>query len=198
MTANSESKNTILRLWLLMHRVRDMLVRCEDSILGEYGITTEQFSVLGAVKSRGGSLRPVDLAQVLERSPNSMSMLVDRMVKAGLVRRTRDRKDRRTVNVTLTSKGENALGPAMAASWDFVQKLLSRLSQEDRQVLADLLEKIKCDLVGYLNPDMDMAEIIKRSMTNQPGLYQRMVKNLLPAGSEEQQGQGTKQKKGSS
>ena len=80
MALNSESGNTILRLWLLLHRVRDILALCEDSIYGEYGLTTEQFAVLAALKSRGGSLRPSDLALILERSPNSISMLVDRMV----------------------------------------------------------------------------------------------------------------------
>ena len=119
---NSESGNTVMKLWLLMHRVHDALVLCEDSVLSEYGLTMEQFGLLGALKGSGSSLRPVDLALLLERSPNSVSMLVDRMVKAGLVKRTRDRKDRRTVNVFLTSKGENALGPAMPAGWEFIQQ----------------------------------------------------------------------------
>ena len=39
-------------------------------------------------------------------------MIVDRMVKAGLVRRARDKGDRRAVHVAITSKGENALKPA--------------------------------------------------------------------------------------
>jgi DNA-binding MarR family transcriptional regulator len=106
MALDSKSGNTLLKLWLLLHRVRDELVVCEDSVFGEYGLTTEKFSLLAAVKSRGGSLQPVELAEILARSPNSVSMLVDRMVKAGWVRRTRDRKDRRGVNVSLTSKGE--------------------------------------------------------------------------------------------
>jgi len=181
---DSESGNTVLRLWLLLHRVRDALVACEDSILREYGLTTEQFGVLGAVKSRGGSLRPTDLASILERSPNSVSMLVDRMVKAGLVRRTRDRIDRRAVNVTLTSKGEKALGPATPAGWKFIQKILSPISYEDKRALVGLLETVKCELLGYLNPEADMAGIIKNSVTNQPGLYERMIKNIFPSGSE--------------
>jgi DNA-binding MarR family transcriptional regulator len=115
MTLDSESKNTVLRLWLLLHRVRDMLFLCEDSLFAKYGLTTEQLGLLGAVKTLGGSPRPTDLAQRLERSPNSISMLVDRMVKAGLVRRTRDRKDRRTVFVSATSKGEKAVGLALPA-----------------------------------------------------------------------------------
>lgn len=181
---NSESGNAILKLWRLMHQVRDILILCEDSIFAEYGITTEQFSVLAAVKSRDGSLRPTDLAHLLERSPNSISMLIDRMVKADLVRRTRDRKDRRVVNVYLTSKGENALKPAMPASWEFIQKILSAMPYEDIYALANQLETVKCELLGYLNPEMDMMEITKSSITNQPRLYERMIKNIFPSGYE--------------
>jgi len=184
MALNSKSGNTVLRVWLLLHRVRDILALCEDSIFAEYGITTEQFSVLAAVKSRGGSLRPTDLASILERSINSMSMLVDRMVKAGLVRRTRDRIDRRVVRVTLTSKGANAIERAIPEGWDFIQKILSPLSYKDKQALASMLETVKCELLGHLNPQVDMAEIIKNSVTNQPGLYERMIKNIFPSGSE--------------
>jgi len=184
MALNSKSGNTVLRVWLLLHRVRDILALCEDSIFAEYGITTEQFSVLAAVKSRGGSLRPTDLASILERSVNSMSMLVDRMVKAGLVRRTRDRIDRRVVRVTLTSKGANAIERAIPEGWDFIQKILSPLSYKDKQALASMLETVKCELFGHLNPQVDMAEIIKNSVTNQPGLYERMIKNIFPSGSE--------------
>jgi DNA-binding MarR family transcriptional regulator len=181
MAKNSESKNAILRVWLLLHRVRDALALCEDSILGKYGITTEQFGVLAAVRSRGGSLRPTDLALILERSPNSVSMLIDRMVKAGLVKRTRDKKDRRVVNVSLTGKGGSAVEPATPAGWEFIQKILSTLADEEKHALASMLEKVKCECIGYLNPGMDMAEIVKRSVTNQPGMYERMISNVFPS-----------------
>jgi len=194
MAVDSESQNIDVKLWLLMHRVRDALVLCEDSILREYGITMEQFSVLGAVKLGGGSLRPTDLASILERSPNSVSMLVDRMVKAGLVRRTRDRRDRRVVNVTLTGKGEKALKPAAPAAWEFVQKILSQLSYKDKHALASQLEIVKCEFLEYLNPEADIAEIIRNSFTNQPDLYERVVKNILSSGSEAKRQSGEKGK----
>lgn len=194
MAANSESENTVLRVWLLLHRVRDALTLCEDSILGEYGITTEQFAVLATVRSRGGSLRPTDLASILERSPNSVSMLVDRMVKAGLVKRTRDRIDRRVVNVTLTDKGKNAVEPATPAGWEFIQKILSPLTDKDKHALAGLLETVKCQCLGYLNPEVAMAEIRKKSVTNQPGLYERMIKNVFPSSSEAKRQGGKKRK----
>jgi MarR family 2-MHQ and catechol resistance regulon transcriptional repressor len=183
MAMNSESENTVLRLWLLLRRVGDALALCQDSVFSKYGLTTEQFGVLASIKSRG-PLRPIDLASILERGPNSMSMLVDRMVKAGLVRRTRDRKDRRAVKVSLTTKGEKAVEPAIPAGWEFIHKILSPLSYNDQRAFASMLETVKGELVGYLNPEMDMAEIIKNSFTNRPDIYKRMMKNVLPPGHE--------------
>jgi DNA-binding MarR family transcriptional regulator len=184
MAVNSESGNTVLRLWLLLHRAGDAISLCEDSIFRKHGLTTEQFALLAAVKSRGGSLTPTQLGLILERSPNSVSMLVDRMVRTGLVKRARGRSDRRVVNVSLTNKGETAVEPATPAGWEFIQKILSPLSHKDKQALAGMLETVKCEAVGYLNPEVNMAEIAKNSTTNQPGLYERMVKNLFPSGSE--------------
>ncbi len=182
MALDPKSGNTVLRLWLLLHRVRDALVRCEDSIFSEYGITLEQFTVLGQTKVQGGSMRIIDLARALESAPNSVSNLVDRMVKAGLVRRTRGKIDRREVRVSLTSKGENAITLATPAGWEFIQKVLSPISDKEKHALVNLLETLKCDLVGYLTPEVDMAEIIENSPTNQSNLYELMVKNVFPSG----------------
>ena len=191
MAVNSEQENTILRLWLLLRRVGDALGLCQDMVYGKYGLTTEQFGVLASIKSRG-PLRPLDLALILERSPNSMSMIVDRMVKAGLVRRTRDRKDRRAVFVSMTDKGREAVEPAIPAGWEFIHKVVSPLSYDDQRALASMLETVKCELVGYLNPEMDTAEIMKKSLTGDPDLYKRMVKKVLPSGYDSKRKRGKK------
>ena len=182
MTINPKSQNTIMRLWLLVHRVRDAFFLCEDSVFAEHGLTTEQFTLLAAVKGAGGSLKPSEIAGIMDRSPNSVSMLVDRMVKAGLVRRIRDRKDRRVVNVMLANKGEEALEPSMVVGWELAKKILSALSDEEKNTLADLLETVKCECLGYLNPGTDMAEIRRNSVTNRPDLYKQMMENVFPRG----------------
>ena len=117
MAINVEQENVVLRLWLLLRRVGDRLDACQDSVYSKYGLTTEHFAVLAAIRARG-PLRPSDLARLLERTPNSISMLIDRMVKAGLLRRTRDRKDRRVVSVSFTEKGKTAVEPAIPAGWE--------------------------------------------------------------------------------
>lgn len=183
MAVNPEQERTVLRLWLLLRRVGDALNLCLDALYSKYGITNEQSGVLGAIKTRG-PLKPSELASILERSPNSISMLVDRMVKANLVKRTRDRKDRRVVFVTMTDRGRQAIDPAVPEGWQLIHKVLSPLSYDQQRDLADMLETVRAELVRCLNPEMDMTEILEKSLTRDPGLYKRMVKNVLSSGYE--------------
>ena len=123
MTVNSKPENNIVsRLWFMIHRTHNMLKACEDHVFSKYKITTEQYVVLVTIKYLGNHVRPTDVARWIAHSPNSVSMIVDRMVKAGLLRRVRDRIDRRVVNVFLTSKAENALEQANPAFWEFMHK----------------------------------------------------------------------------
>lgn len=194
MATNFEYENTALRVMILLHRVRDELVRCEDPIFAAYGITTEQYSVLGALKYLGGNVRITDLALALERTPNSVSMIVDRMVAVGLVKRVRDRRDRRVVYATATSKGEDAFKVATPENWKYAQKVMSQLSYEDQRTLISLLEIVKSTALEYLNPGADIAKISKGSVVNQADLFERMIKSVLPSTPQAKR-QGGKKKK---
>jgi len=175
MTINYESGNMILRLWFMIHRTHEMLKICEDRVFGEYKLTTEKYIVLATIKYLGGPVRPSDVARWLGRSPNSISMMVDRMVKAGLLRRLRDRKDRREVRLVITSKGETALKPATLAGWEFIQKILSQVSYDDRHTLMRLLDTLQYETANYLNPGTDIEKIRRNEAKSHDNLMERLV-----------------------
>ena len=180
MTVNFENGNIALRLWFVIHRTHEMLKMCEDRVFREYKLTTEQYAVLATIKYLGGPVRPTDIARWLGRSPNSISMMVDRMVKAGLLRRARDRKDRRVVWLTITSKGETALKPATLAGWEFIQKILSPLSHEDRHTLMRLLDTLQYEAATYLNPGADIEEIRRNEAKSHDNLMERLIQYCCP------------------
>jgi DNA-binding MarR family transcriptional regulator len=132
-----------------------------DETLREYRLTMEQYLVLVTVKYNDPPMRITDVARWLERSTNSVTMIVDRMVKAGLLRRVRDRRDRRTVNVFLTSKAENVVRSADPAFWEFAQLGMSPLSYKDKNTLAGLLKTINYKLLEHLNPGADVEAMLK-------------------------------------
>jgi DNA-binding MarR family transcriptional regulator len=179
MTVDEKSQNLVLRLWFLMHRDVGLFRRCEDQVYGEKGLTMEQFSVLAAMKYIGHPARPTDIAEWIGRSPNSISMIVDRMVKAGLVKRTRDRVDRRVVNVTPTSKAENSFKLAIPASWEFIQKIMLPLSEADRHTLARLLETIRYEALNYLNPREDIQAMVVNDNKSHIKMMERLFHDAL-------------------
>jgi len=150
MPVKFEFENPDKGAWVLLRQVYNLTFKCQDQVFSKHGLTTEQHGVLMAIKHIEAPVRITDIARWLDRSVNSVSMIIDRMVKAGLVRRTRDRKDRRTVFVTPTSKAEKAYVPATAAGWELVQEILSPLSDEDKRTLIRLLEVVRDKTYDYL------------------------------------------------
>jgi DNA-binding MarR family transcriptional regulator len=159
----------------------------------EYGLTTEQYGVLVAIDYFGGPSKITDIAHWLDRSTNSISMLVDRMVKVGLVKRTREKDDRRVVRVFKTSKGEAALKPANVASLEVIQKILSPLSYEDRNTLFNLLGTVKYEILKCLNPEVDIKEIKRKEVEQAGGLKKWLTEYSLPSAPQAKR-QGEKRK----
>jgi len=181
MTVDVKSQNLVLRLWFLMHRDYRLLVRCENQIYGEKGLTMEQFSVLAAMKYIRHPVRPIDVSKWIGRTPNSVSMIIDRMVKAGLIKRTRDRIDRRVVHLAATSKGENVFKLAIPAGWEFIQKIMLPLSQADRHIFARLLEAVRYETLNYLNPGEDIKAMVVDDDKNHLKMVERLFHDALPS-----------------
>lgn len=174
MEADSGLTNTDLRFWFLIHRTRDWFRICEDQIFRERGLTTEQYAVLVTMKYLGNPTRPTDVAKSLERSTNSMSIIIERMVKAGLIKRVRDKSDRRVVRLTITDKGENTLKPATLAGLEFLQKVLSPLSREERHTLVTLLDALKHEAFKYASPAETTQGMRKTQAGPQADLMERL------------------------
>ena len=173
---NHELENLSVTLWRMLYQAYTRYKNGMDQILAEHGLTMEQYLVLATVKYHDAPIRITDIAHWLERSTNSITMIVDRMVKAGLLRRVRDRSDRRTVNVFLTSKAENALKPANPAAWEFMQQGMSPLSSNDKNAFASLLKMINRKLLAYLNPGADVEGMLKDDFKQQDYLMKQWRK----------------------
>jgi len=180
--------------WILLHQTYNLVSKCEDRVFSEHELTTEQHAVLMAIKHISGPVRITDIARWLDRSVNSVSMIVDRMVKAGLVRRVRDRKDRRTVFVNVTNKAGTAYVPASAAGWGLAQEILSPLSDEDKRTLIRLLETLRDKTYDYLEPGEVVEEVRINEAENMAQFMKQAAKYKLSSTPKAKR-QGGKKKK---
>jgi len=180
--------------WILLRQVYNLVSRCEDRVFSEHELTTEQHTVLMAIKHIDAPVRITDIARWVDRSVNSVSMIIDRMVKAGLVRRVRDRKDRRTVFVNMISQTEKVYVVATVAGWGLIQEILSPLSDKDKRTLIRLLETLRDKTYDYLGSG-EVAEEVRRSGTeNMAQLMKQAAKYTSPSTPEAKRQRGEKKK----
>ena len=77
-----------------------------ERIAGASDLTFADYLVLGVVRrSPGGRSAPTSIANVLSRTTGGMTLTLDRLEAAGLVRRTRHAEDGRRVVIELTATG---------------------------------------------------------------------------------------------
>jgi MarR family transcriptional regulator, organic hydroperoxide resistance regulator len=191
---NSEFENLSATLWRTMYQTYTRFKNCLDQVLKEQGLTMEQYLVLTTIKYHDAPVRITDVARWIERSTNSVSMIVDRMVKAGLLRRVRDKSDRRVVNVFLTGKAENVLKPANMAAWKVMQQGMSPLSYKDKRTFASLFKMINYKLLEYLNPGADVEGMLKNDSERQNYLMKQWRKQAWLAIPEAKRQGGKKRK----
>ncbi len=93
--------------------------------------------------SRDGSLRVGDLARALRVTVGGTSKLVDRIERAGLIRREPDGDDRRASRVALTDAGRHKLADASKTyEAELATVLDATLSPDEQQRLHDLVTRL--------------------------------------------------------
>jgi DNA-binding MarR family transcriptional regulator len=110
-------------------------------LVEEHGITAPQLAVL-AEAARLGSGSIGALARGVHLSQPTVSGVLDRLERRGLVRRDRSDRDRRSVVVTVTEQGEKVLRDSPSLLQDRFREELSRLEGWERYWLLSALERV--------------------------------------------------------
>ncbi len=101
-----------------------------------------QLEVLGYIKENK-KLSMKKVASFLSVTPPSATSLINRLVKAGVLRRFFDEKDRRTVLLSLTPKGEVALNREFKKVSAQMQKTLMKLNSKEQKNLIEIFQKLQ-------------------------------------------------------
>jgi DNA-binding MarR family transcriptional regulator len=95
--------------------------------------------------SRSAGLSQQELASILNMHPSRLVGLVDELETSGFVKRQEKADDRRTYALHLTDEGQAILGEVGRIGKEHQDSLLASLGKEEREQLADLLQRIASD-----------------------------------------------------
>ena len=128
-------------LWALLHQTCDAIGKTRDDELRQFGITRMQAATLFVVKAVKVPATPAEIARWLFREPHTVTGLLDRMEKQGLVRKVKDLKRKNLIRIVITEKGEEAYHRSRELK--AIHKSLSCLSSKEHDDLRAYLERVR-------------------------------------------------------
>ncbi len=130
------------RVFHLLQRAHATLFRAADQHLrSEEGISASQQAVLFVLVKDAGA-PTTDIAARLRMSKSSMTGLIDRMVRAGLVRRRSCESDGRVQRVFVTKAGRRIVERSLPDVKTMNQRLLEPFSAPEQDTIARFLEHV--------------------------------------------------------
>jgi DNA-binding MarR family transcriptional regulator len=123
--------------------------RYSSELLSRYRITTPQLTVLRVLKI-AGDLRLSDLSVKINLTNSTVTGIIDRLERAGLVSRQRSTDDRRVILVKITAKGRETADQVPAPHLELIRNAFFALSEEDRAELLRLLRKFHQAITALL------------------------------------------------
>jgi DNA-binding MarR family transcriptional regulator len=129
-------------LWKLFNASREILHDIREEELNQYGITIRQAGILYAIfHDLDDYAIPADIARVTNREPNSISTIVDRMERKGLIKKSKDAHKKNVLRVSLTEKGKGA--HLMATNRRSIHRIFACLSKEEIELVQSCLTKLQ-------------------------------------------------------
>lgn len=129
------------KLWKFLGHTGYVISRLREIELAKYGLTPEQAYVLDILSVRGGSTTIGDIVNMTLRPHNTISTLITRMAKRGLVEKKRNRRDKRSYDIVITESGQAHFQRVTRKS---IEMAFSILSEEDKRELSSILSRLLC------------------------------------------------------
>jgi MarR family transcriptional regulator, 2-MHQ and catechol-resistance regulon repressor len=128
-------------VWLVMMKAMRALTRYAAAAIEDTGLGDSDFRVLEVLLHKGPM--PVNtIGPIVDLTPGSISIAVDRLFAKGLVTRVESREDRRVRIVALSQRGKDLIVPAFRKHAGQMKRAFSELSPEELRDLEVALKKI--------------------------------------------------------
>jgi MarR family 2-MHQ and catechol resistance regulon transcriptional repressor len=128
-------------VWLVMIKAMRALTRYAAAGIEDTGLGDSDFRVLEVLLHKGPL--PVNtIGPIVDLTPGSISIAVDRLFAKGLVSRIESADDRRVRIVALTPRGTDLIVPAFRKHAGQMRRVFSELSPEELNGLQVALKKV--------------------------------------------------------
>jgi DNA-binding MarR family transcriptional regulator len=136
----SKKNDPDINLYILLDQTDGIVINAVELEIKHLRITQPQVRILTILSRENRPVTLEDLANWTLKEFNSVSTLINRMEKKGLVKKTKKTGDLKTY-VILTEKGSKLYHKGVTER--SIHLIFDKLSEEERKQLKDLLKKVR-------------------------------------------------------
>ena len=134
-------EKTSLKLFVAFYKANKAVSKHMEATIRTYGLNTTEFAVLELLYHKGAF--PVQqIGEKILLSSGSLTYVVDKLVKKGLLERIPCEKDRRVIYVSMTPQGQALIAAIFPDIQAAIHDLMSCLSLKQQQEMIASLKTL--------------------------------------------------------
>lgn len=134
-------------LWVLLNQARDSVHKAREKELAQYGISSSQAAVMFISKMIDSEVTPSEISRWLLKEPHTVSAIISRMERQGLVKKVKGKGKNNSVNISLTKMGEEAY--INSEKIQSIKDIISKLNADEIERLSSLLARLRDIAIDY-------------------------------------------------
>lgn len=130
-----------LKLFIVLSRASKVVLEEANKLIESFDLNPSEFAVLELLHHKG--MQPIQkIGQKILLRSGSMTYVVDKLEKRGLLERVFCKEDKRITYMSITPAGIELIQKIFPSHEENIKELMSVLSEEEQNLSIDLLKKL--------------------------------------------------------
>ncbi|MGJ9460570.1 MarR family winged helix-turn-helix transcriptional regulator [Oceanobacillus sp. CF4.6] len=135
------SENFSLKAFVVLMKASRTLEEIIKKDISSHGMRTSDFTILEALYHKGRqTIREISEAVLI--NTGSITYVIDKLEKKGLLERSNCSEDRRVVYIQITGQGKELMDDIFPKHQSVIEEIFDDVTVEDKQVLIEVLKKV--------------------------------------------------------
>ncbi|RKQ28798.1 MarR family winged helix-turn-helix transcriptional regulator [Oceanobacillus halophilus] len=135
------SENLSLKSFVVLLKANKTLEEVVKKDISGHGMRTSDFAILEALYHKGKqTIKQISEAVLI--NTGSITYVIDKLEKKGLLEREPCKDDRRVVYIQLTDKGKKLMAEIFPLHQKVIEEVFEDVNEEEKEIVIDVLKRI--------------------------------------------------------
>ncbi|HAM81902.1 MarR family winged helix-turn-helix transcriptional regulator [Ornithinibacillus bavariensis] len=135
------SENLSLKAFIVLMKASKSVQELIKKDISNYGMRTSDFEILEVLYHKG-KLTVREVSEAVLINTGSITYVIDKLEKKGLIERNNCKDDRRVVYIQITAEGRKLMDDIFPQHQKVIEALFDGVAEEDKKTMIEVLKTV--------------------------------------------------------